>query len=117
MNKDTPYVASPLLYHGKIYVTRGLGGYIACYEAQSGKPVYVRQKLEGVKQIYASPVGAGGRIYIPDRQGGTTVLKESDSFEVLAMNMLEDGFDASPVVMGDELYLKGATYLYCIAEQ
>jgi hypothetical protein len=34
---------------------------------------------------------------------------------VLAVNELEDGFDASPVVVGDELLLKGNNFLYCIA--
>ena len=45
------------------------------------------------------------------------VLRNSGSFEVLATNVLDDGFDGSPVVVGDELYLKGDHYLYCIAEQ
>ena len=117
VNKDTPYVSSPLLYDDRIYVTRGLGGDISCYQASTGKPLFERQKLEGIRQIYSSPVGAGGRVYITGRKGTTKVIKHSNSFEVLATNVLDDGFDASPVVIGDEMYLKGETYLYCIAEQ
>ena len=38
-------------------------------------------------------------------------------FEVLAQNTLEDDFDASPAIAGDELYLRGHRSLYCIAQQ
>ena len=44
------------------------------------------------------------------------VLKNADTLEVLATNTLDDGFDASPCVIGDNLYLKGRKNLYCIAE-
>jgi len=35
---------------------------------------------------------------------------------VLATNTPDDRFDASPAIVGDELFLKGKTYLYCIAK-
>jgi len=117
VNKDTPYVSSPLLYDDKIYVTRGLGGDISCYNAQTGEPIFEREKLEGIRQIYASPVGAGGYVYVTGRQGTFKVLEHSDRFKVVQSNKLDDFFDGSPVVIGDELYLKGDTHLYCIAER
>jgi hypothetical protein len=42
------------------------------------------------------------------------VLKQSDKLEVLATNPLDDPVDASPVVVGKQLFLRGAKYLYCI---
>ena len=117
ISKGTPYVSSPLLYGDNIYVTSGLRPILSCYDARTGEPIFVDQKLEGMKQIYASPVGVAGRIYLSDREGHTTVLKQSGKYEVLALNTLDDGFDSSPVVIGDALYLKGATHLYCIAKQ
>ena len=117
VDRATPYVASPLLYGDKIYVTDHLRPVLSCYEAETGRPVFEDRKLIGLKQIYASPVGAGGRIYIAGREGTTIVLNHSNSFEVLATNVLDEGFDASPVVIGDELYLKGGNHLYCIAHQ
>lgn len=117
INRDTPYVSSPLLYDDRIYVTRGLAGNLSCYDARTGEPIYVREKIEGLKQIYASPIGVAGRIYIADRKGTTVVLEHSDTINVLAINVLDDGFDASPVVIGDELYLKGRTNLYCITRK
>ncbi len=115
LDRATPYVASPLLYADKIYIIDYLKPVVSCYEAETGKPVFEDQKLDGLRQIYASPVGAGGRIYIAGREGATIVLDDSDSFKVLATNVLDEGFDASPVVVGDELYLRGGSHLYCIA--
>ena len=60
-------------------------------------------------------VAAGGRIYVAGREGTTSVITAGTTFEVLAANQLEDGFDASPAVAGGEIYLRGRQYLYCIA--
>jgi len=45
------------------------------------------------------------------------VLRHGAEFEVLSTNVLEEGFDASPAIAGDELYLRGARHLYSIAVQ
>jgi outer membrane protein assembly factor BamB len=116
IDRNTPYVASPLLYGDRIYVLADRKAILSCYDARTGEPQYERQDLEGMGVIYASLVGASGKIYIAGREGAVTVVKHGGEFEVLATNRLDDGFDASPVVISDELYLRGRTYLYCIAE-
>ena len=73
--------------------------------------------LEGIGGVYASPVGVNDRVYIAGREGTTLVLKHGSRYEVLAVNSLDDGFDASPVVVGDALFLRGRESLYCIAEE
>jgi outer membrane protein assembly factor BamB len=115
LNEDTPYVPSPLAYEGRLYVCSGNREIISCYEAATGKPHYTRQSLPELKGIYASPVGVAGRVYFVGRNGVACVLKNSDSFEILATNSLDDDIDCSPVVIGDTLYLKGKKHLYCIA--
>jgi len=116
IDQGTPYVASPLLYNGRIYITESLKAVLSCYDAQTGKPLFTDQKLDGLGQLYASPVAVDGRVYIADRRGKVLVIKDSDKFEVLATNTLDEGFDASPVVIGDDLYLKGSEHLYCISK-
>ncbi len=113
--EGAPYVSTPLLYDENIYFVQGNRASLSCYKADTGTPVYLAQRLEGMKDVFASPVGAAGRIYIADRRGNVLVMKHGDTFEVLATNTLDDAFDASPVIVGDELYLKGEGYLYCIA--
>ena len=117
LNADTPYVPSPLLYDGVIYLLKGNTGILSAFDAKSGKPHYQLQRLEGVPNVFASPVGARGRIYIPGQQGATIVVKAGPAYEVLATNTLEDGFDASPALVDNELYLRGAKYLYSIGSR
>jgi hypothetical protein len=44
------------------------------------------------------------------------VLKAGPTLEVLAVNRLDDGFEASPAVVGRELFLRGRRHLYALAE-
>ena len=117
LDKDTPYVSSPLLYDNMLYFLKGNDGTLACFKADSGDEYYSRQRQKGFGSVYASPVGAGGRIYISSRNGSTLVVKHGTQYEALAVNKLEDSFSASPVVVDNELFLRGEKYLYCITEK
>ena len=85
-------------------------------DAKTGEIYYEAQKLDGMKGVYASPVGANGLVYVMGRNGMCYVLKDGVKFEVVSQNQLDDHFDASPAVVGNELYLRGLKNLYCIAE-
>ena len=115
VNEATPYVPSPLLYDGRIYVCSVNQEVISCYDAKTGGPHFVKQKMDEMKGVYASPTAAAGRIYFVGRNGVSYVLKSSDKFEVLAINTLDDKIDCSPAFVGDKMYLKGKQNLYCIA--
>jgi outer membrane protein assembly factor BamB len=67
-----------------------------------------------LKSIYASPVGAAGRVYITGREGVTLVLKNQPALDVLAINQLSEGIDASPAIVGREMFLRGRQHLYKI---
>ncbi len=117
LDRDTPYTPSPLLYDDMLYFLKKNDGTLACFNANTGEEYFSRQRLKGIGGVYASPVGAGGRIYISSLNGTTQVIKHGTQYDVLAVNKLDDGFSASPVIVANELYLRGAKYLYCIAEK
>ncbi|HKI38029.1 MAG TPA: PQQ-binding-like beta-propeller repeat protein [Gemmataceae bacterium] len=112
--QGTPYVPSPLLAGDRLWFTQTNDGLLTTLDVKTGKPVIDRERLPGLKSLYASPVAAAGRVYIVDREGTTLVLKQGDKLEVLATNPLNDPVDASPVVVGKQLLLRGEKYLYCI---
>lgn len=114
--QDTPYVPSPLLLGDRLYFLKHNKGILSCLSAKDGTPYYGPVRLDGIDGVYASPVAAAGRVYVLGRDGTTLVLKDGDTFEVLASNTLDDAFDASPAVAGRELFLRGRKHLYCIAE-
>jgi len=72
-------------------------------------------RLRDVPNVYASPVAADDRIYVTGREGTTVVLEHGPQFKILAVNSLEDGFDASPALVDGEIYLRGHQNLYCIS--
>ncbi len=121
----TPYVPSPLLYGDLLYFTAGNKGILSCYNAETGEPIVDRQRLEGISNIYASPVGADDRIYFTGRDGTTVVLErgkferdgDKNEVKIVATNRLDDQFDSSAAVVGGEIILRGRKHLYCIAAQ
>jgi len=115
--KSTPYVPSPLLSGDRLYFISDNKPVISCLDIKTGKPLFDAKRIEDLESVYASPVAAGGRIYLPGRNGPTVVLKDADKLEVIATNSLDDQFDASPAVVGNELFLRGHKSLYCIGEK
>ena len=115
VDRDTPYVPSPALHDGRLYLIKSNSGIMSSLEAGTGRPVYGPERLPGVRSVYASPVVANDRVYVTSREGTTLVLRAGPDFEVLATNVLDDGFDASPAIVGGEIYLRGRQFLYCIA--
>lgn len=117
VDRGTPYVPSPLLYDDFLYVIDHNKGILSCYDAPTGKPHYVQQRLPLVPNVYASPVGAAGRVYIAGRDGGVLVIRKGPDFEVLAENRLDEGIDASPAIIGKTLYIRGQQHLYSFSQE
>jgi outer membrane protein assembly factor BamB len=115
LDRDTPYVPSPLLYDGILYFLKSNNALISAFEAKTGKPLYQAQRIEGLpSNVFASPVGAAGRIYVLGQEGTTVVLRAGPALEALATNKLDDRFDASPALVDGEIYLRGYKNLYSI---
>jgi outer membrane protein assembly factor BamB len=117
LNRMTPYVSSPLLYDNTLYFLRHNQNVLSRLDPLTGKPRGEALRLEGINDfIFASPVGAAGRIYVTGRDGVTVVLRHDSENATLAVNRLKDSFSASPALADRELYLRGEQFLYCIAE-
>jgi len=116
-NRDTPYVPSPLLHDDTLYFTKHNRAILSAFKASTGTEKYSRKRLNGIRAVYASPVGADGRIYITGRNGTTLVLQHGMEFQVLAKNVLDDGFDASAALVGNDILLRGYESLYCVRRQ
>ncbi len=110
--RAVPKMSSALLVDGSIYMVND-GGIATCLDASTGKRRWYK-RIGG--EHCASPVFAGGRIYFFDRDGRTVVIAPGDKFEKLAINELDEGFMASPAVLGDAFILRTATHLYRIGE-
>jgi len=118
LNRLTPYVSSPLLYDDTLYHIRHNQNILVRLDPATGKLRDEPLRLDGIRDfIFASPVGAAGRIYITGRDGRTVVLRHDAKNATLAVNQLDDSFSASAALVDKELYLRGERFLYCIAEK
>ena len=113
-DRDTPDVASPLLSQGRLFFYKEKTGLLTCVDAQTGKAHFETQRIPGLANTYASPVAAGGHIYLSDRSGTVVVIRDAAVLEVLATNDMGEGIDATPAPVDDELFIRGQTHLFCI---
>jgi outer membrane protein assembly factor BamB len=113
---DTPDIASPILSDGRLYFYKGKTGILSCLEAATGKVLYGPARIPGVSSTYASPVAAGGHVYLTDRSGTITVIKDAPTLEVVATSSVGEGVDATPAPVGNELFIRGERHLFCVAE-
>ena len=119
LNDGTPYVSSPLLYEGLLYFTKDRNNLLTTVDARTGEQLITRKRLPETASVYASPVAAAGRVYICNREGTTVVLEHTRDTEmkVICTNTLSsDAIDASPAIVGKEIFLRTGGHLYCIAE-
>ena len=116
IDHDTPDIASPLLSSGRLYFYRGKSGILSCVDAATGKPHYAASRIPGVDSTYASPIAAGGHVYLTDRSGTTVVIEDADDLNIIATNSLGEGVDATPAPVDNQLFIRGEKHLFCIAE-
>jgi len=110
--RGLPYVPSPLYYNGRIYLIRD-GGMMSSFDAKTGRPFYLQERLEATEGYYASPVAADGRIYVASVPGKLAVVKAGgDKPEILHQVNFGERILATPALAGDRLYLRTQTKLY-----
>ncbi|TWT58613.1 outer membrane biogenesis protein BamB [Thalassoglobus neptunius] len=120
-SRYSSYVATPLLYDGRLYWIDDQG--IAyCTSAKDGSLIYRERvgDLGGGRPVYASPVLIGKYIYVVSRTGGTVVYPPGPEFEPIARNVISSDktdFNASPAVADGRIYLRSNQVLYCIGEK
>jgi outer membrane protein assembly factor BamB len=110
-----PDVPTPVTDGKYLYIVRDNGGFL-CLDAKTGKDVYPPQRLKP-GTYSSSPVLADGRVYATNEEGTTTVVKAGPQFEILAENSLNDYCLSSPAISDGQLFIRTASYLYCIGKR
>lgn len=115
-DQGTPYVPSPTVSGSRLFFTAQTTDVMSCIDLETGRPVSERLRLDGPGNMYASPLAANGFVYFIGRNGTAVVVRDDSSFEIVARNTIDGTFDASPVAVGRQLFLRSWTKLYCIQE-
>ncbi len=89
--------ASPLVHRGRVYFV-GTAGVVHAREAGTGRVLFDERMGQSV---WASPVGAGDRVYFFGDRGRTTVIAAEDGYRPLGTNELSlDGKVVGVAVVG-----------------
>ncbi|MGD0899291.1 MAG: PQQ-binding-like beta-propeller repeat protein [Thermoguttaceae bacterium] len=110
-NSIKDYVPSPLVVEDRLLVVKDTG-VAMCFAARTGQKLW-EERLRG-GGFSASPVLAGGLVWVPNEAGRMFVFKAGRQFEPVAENDLADGGFASPAICGGQLFLRTLHHLYCI---
>jgi outer membrane protein assembly factor BamB len=109
-DKALPDAASPLGKDGYLVVPTGFG-VVSCLEAKTGRVLWERDFDRG---FWSSPIAVDDRVYLIDRSGAMQVFKLGEKFELLGVSGIGEGAYATPAFVGDRIYIRGLTHLFCI---
>ena len=114
-DSGAPDVPSPLCDGTYLYMINDVGK-VTCLDAKKGTLIWGPESTtKGI--VSASPILANGKIYIVNENGVTSVVKAGTEFKILAKNELDGTYTlSSPAVSGSQIFIRTATYLYCIGE-
>lgn len=114
-DKGAPYVASPLIHEGLLYLIKD-GGMLTVYDAASGELLVDRERLGVTGDFYASPVAVDGKIYAISQRGVFICIKAGRMPSVLWKADFGEPIVATPVVMGNTVYLRSQDHVWAFGQ-
>ena len=112
-DRGSPYVPTPLVYGAEMYVLAD-NGVLAAYDVTTGARLYQQRLDETPLGFSASPIGAGGYVYLASEDGDVFVVKAGRTFELVARNDMNESLMATPAVAGGMLIIRGRSHVFAI---
>lgn len=103
--RTLPYVASPLVYDGVLYLVKD-GGILTSYDPASGE-VLKRGRIEGAVEPFSpSPVAADGKLILTSDVGTVAVVRAGAQWETLAVSELDEAVFATPAIADGRIFVR-----------
>ena len=110
--RGAPYTGTPIMYNGLLYALTD-NGILSAYEPKTGERIY-QQRVASGSGFSASPVAAGGRLYLASEDGDVYVVKAGRTFELLATNPMGESLMATPAISGSTIFIRTLTSLVAV---
>jgi outer membrane protein assembly factor BamB len=110
------HLGAGVIFQGHIYLVN-TAGIAECFDLGSGKTIWTeRLPSTGASSAsWSSPVLAGDRLYVSNRNADVFVLKAAPKFELLAVNSIGgETMNASLAVSHGEIFIRTDKSLWCI---
>jgi outer membrane protein assembly factor BamB len=108
-----PDAASPLANEDFLILPTGFG-VVSCLDVKTGRVLWEQEFDDG---FYSSPILVNDRVYVIDLNGRMQIFKMDDEFVLLGTSEIGEDAYGTPAFIGDRIYIRGVTHLFCIEEQ
>ena len=110
--RGAPYTGTPIMYNGLLYALTD-NGILSAYEPKTGERIY-QQRVASGSGFSASPIAAGGRLYLASEDGDVYVVKAGRTYELLATNPMGESLMATPAISGNTIFIRTLTSLVAV---
>jgi outer membrane protein assembly factor BamB len=110
---DLPNTASPLSIDSLLFLATATGT-VTCHDNRDGTILWTQEFDRG---FYSSPIAAGNKVFLFDRNGVMHVFEVSaEEFKPVAMSAIGEPVTTTPAVLNGYIIIRGDRYLYRIDE-
>jgi outer membrane protein assembly factor BamB len=110
-HRGVPYVATPLLDNGILWMVKD-GGIVTKLDAASGR-VLQEERVPGIGSYYASPVTGDGKVYFASELGVASIVANQPDWRVISSHDFKEKIYATPVIDRDRTFIRTEKALYC----
>ena len=108
--RGLPYVASPLVYRGIVYVVKD-GGIVTSLDTGTGE-LLKRGRVGSTGRYYASPVAGDGQVYLASEDGVVSILQAAKDWKILSTHNFGERITATPIFVAGAILIRTDAALY-----
>jgi len=109
--RGVPYVATPVLDHGILWMVKD-GGIVTKLDATTGN-LLQEERVPAVGNYFTSPVAGDGKVYFASEPGTVSVVSAEKDWRVISSRDFHEKIYATPALIGNHVYLRTEEALYC----
>jgi outer membrane protein assembly factor BamB len=113
IDKGSPYTSTPLVSEGVLYAL-GDNGVLSVFDAGSGARLYQIRVGEGRSAFSASPVAAGGHVYMAGEDGDVFIMRAGRTFQPVGIQPFNETIFATPAIDGNLLIVRTRGHLIAL---
>jgi outer membrane protein assembly factor BamB len=110
-SKGIPYVATPVLEHGIIWMVKE-GGLVTKLDAATGE-LLQEERVPGPGNYFASPVAGDGKVYFSSEPGTISIVAAQREWQVISSRNFHEKIYATPVLDHGRMFVRTERAIYC----
>lgn len=109
--RGIPYVATPLLDQGRLWMVKE-GGIVTVLEAGNGR-LLMQERLPGPGNYFSSPAAADGKIFFASENGVVSIVANRPEWRVISSHNFQEKIYATPVLERGQVFIRTDQSLSC----